>query len=206
MQYCGKKKKNNTSHIWSIFKKKYRILTIPPQKKWEGFGHFKHIYEFHCVQSTEAAVRASGRVTTIDVWPTVDSVMGSMTVGTTLMKLTVAVSHIRLILHSSCPTSQGGTPAPLMLKWVWHTRPHAVPSLHCLMSTKIIKSTNSKRLLTSTLKICFESLAKSWVARLVMFWLSWWNNLVKVSLWLWIWWRVMGSKQIKDQADSVTFV
>lgn len=49
----------------------------------------------------------------------------------------------------------GQDPATLMLKWIWHTRPHAVPSLHCLMSTKIIKSTNSKRLLTLTLKNSF---------------------------------------------------
>lgn len=93
------------------------------------------------------------------------------------------------------PYVSGQDPAPLMLKWIWHTRPHAVPSLHCLMSTKIIKSTNSKRLLTPTLKSRFESLVKSWVARLI-FWFSWWNNLVKVGLCLWIWWRVMGSKQV----------
>lgn len=62
-----------------------------------------------------------------------------------------------LLFNPSCLWGQD--PATLMLILIWHARPHAVLSLHCLMSPKIIKSAQIQRgFQPPPSKAAFESL------------------------------------------------
>lgn len=82
------------------------VINVSCNEKWQIFTK-SLIYTIQFVQTTEAAGRVSGPVTTNGVWPTVASVTGSMTVGITRMKLSVAVSHSRLISRSIRLLSEG---------------------------------------------------------------------------------------------------
>lgn len=84
-----------------------------------------------------------------------------------------------LLLNPSC--LWGHDRATLMLILIWHARPHAVLSLHCLISPKIIKSAQIQRgSQPPPLKAAFESLDNALcpfnMARPISFWPWWWNN------------------------------